>query len=150
MIVRIVSQVLVLLGLTAIAATLTYFFHPRAPALHAVSEPMRDEDVSLENIGARWKNDVLWIDARPRGQYAVAHAKGALLINEQESESLLADSLDALTTTQKPIVIYCSSDSCEAARKVRKYILERVPLEQIYVLRGGWKELEKRKDLLGK
>jgi rhodanese-related sulfurtransferase len=148
--VRPIFQVLVLLGLTAAAATLTHFFHPRAPAWYAVSEPMRDEDVTLEAVGARWKNDVQWIDARPREQYQAAHAKDALLINEQEADSLLADAMEALTTTKKPIVIYCSSDSCEAARKVRKYILERVPLEQIYVLRGGWKALEKRKDLLGK
>ena len=141
---------LVLLGLTAAAATLTHFFHPRAPDWYVVSEPMRDEDVTLETVGTRWKNDVQWIDARPKEQYQAAHAKGALLINEQGADEQLADAMEALTTTRKPIVIYCSSDSCEAARKVRKYIWERVPLEQIYVLRGGWKELEKRKDLLGK
>jgi rhodanese-related sulfurtransferase len=136
------SQVLVLLALTALAATATQLFHPRAPAWHVVSEPMHDEDVTLSTVGQRWHNNVLWVDARPRDQYAAAHAPGALLINEQEADSLLAENMEALTTTQKPIVIYCSSDSCEAARKMREYILQRIPLEQIYVLHGGWKELE--------
>jgi vacuolar-type H+-ATPase subunit F/Vma7 len=90
-----------------------------------------------------WHNDVLWIDARPKEQYAAAHAPGALLINEQDAASLLADNTETLMTTKKPIVIYCSSDSCEASRKMRDYILRRVPVD-IYVLHGGWKVMEKR------
>lgn len=144
------SQVLVLLGLTALAATATQYFHPRAPAWYAVSEAVRDEDVTLETIASRWHNDVLWVDARPKGQYEASHAKNALLLDEQDADALLADHMDALMTTKKPIVIYCSADSCEASRKMRTYILERIPLEQIYVLRGGWKVLEKHPELLGR
>ena len=31
---------------------------------------------------------------------------------------------------------------------MRRYIMERVPVEQIYVLHGGWKELEKHPEVL--
>ncbi len=130
-----------LLGLTGVAAIGTHYIHPRAPAWYAVSTPMRDEDVTLEAVAQRWHNDVLWIDARPKDQYAAAHAPGALLISEQDADAQLAENTEALITTKKPIVIYCSSDSCEASRKMREYILKRVPVDQIYVLHGGWKEM---------
>jgi len=136
-------QILLLLGLTGVAAVVTHYVHPRAPAWYAVETPMRDEDVTWKKVTKEWHGDVLWIDARPKEQYAAAHAPGALLINEQDADSQLAENNDALMTTKKPVVIYCSSDSCEASRRMRDYILKRIPLEQIYVLHGGWKEMEK-------
>jgi 3-mercaptopyruvate sulfurtransferase SseA len=139
-----VFQVLVLLALTALAATATQYLHPRHPAWYEVSEPAHNEDVTLQIIAQRWHNDVLWIDARPRTQFVVGHAPGAILINEQEADMALADHMEELATTKKPIVIYCSSESCDLARKMRDYIMHRVmQVEQIYVFRGGWKELEK-------
>jgi 3-mercaptopyruvate sulfurtransferase SseA len=136
-------QILILLALTAAAATATHYLHPRVPAWYAVETPMRDEDVTWDNVTQRWHKDVLWIDARPKDQYAAAHAPGALSISEQDADAQLADHMEELTTTKKTIVIYCSSDSCEASRKMREYILQRLPVPQIYVFHGGWKVLSK-------
>ena len=140
---RTLRETLILLALTLAAAAGTHFFHPRAPAWHEVEEPLRDDEVTLENLSRNWKNDVLWIDARPHGQFAKAHIPGAININEQELEAQLIDNIAVLQDNRKPVVIYCDSSACQASRKIRDYLAQRVPAEEFFVLRGGWQAWKK-------
>ena len=133
-----VLQAVVVLLLAGVAAVGTYYLHPAAPALFAVQEPVRDDEVTLGQIQERWQGDVLWIDARPREQYEQEHIAGALLLNEQGFDEQLLGMLEALQTNTKPVIVYCSGQRCDASRKVRAKLLELVAMDNCYVLKGGW------------
>jgi rhodanese-related sulfurtransferase len=131
-------QALVITLLAAAAAVAAFQFHPRAPALHAVQEPLKADEVGMKEVNERWKGDVIWLDARPRDQFQQEHIPGARLLNEQEFDSLLLELLDELQTASRPVVIYCGGQKCEASRHVREKLLTLVPLEDCFILKGGW------------
>lgn len=136
---RVIRQAVVLLFLASAAAWATHLWHPRAPALHLVQEPLRADEVSMQAIQERWKGGVLWIDARPQEQFDAGHVPGALLLNEQKFEEQLVGHLEALQRNQKPIVVYCSAAKCDASRHVLERLRQLLPIENAFVLKGGWK-----------
>ena len=136
---RVLGQTLALVFLAAAAAWATYTWHPRAPALYLVEEPLKNNEVSMPAIQERWKGDVIWIDARPEEQFMAEHVPGALLLNEQGFDQQLFQYLDLLQTNQKPIVVYCSGAKCEASRHVLERLKQTLPIENAFVLKGGWK-----------
>lgn len=136
---RTIRQVAILLLFSAVAALATYAWHPRAPSLYLVQEPLRNDEVSISVIQERWKGEVLWIDARIQEQYDAEHIPGALLLNEQGFERQLVNCLDAMQANTKPIVIYCSAAKCQASRIILERLKETLPIENAFVLKGGWK-----------
>ena len=140
---RTIGQALVILALTAVAATATNFWHPRAPAWYLNQQPLGENEVTLADIEARWKGEVLWIDARLRSEYDAGHVPGALLLNEQEADQLMFEHFEKLQDNKKPLIVYCSGAACQASRKMMQYLKDRLPIEEIYVLRGGWAEAQK-------
>lgn len=134
-----VRQASVLLLLASAAAWATHAWHPRVPALYLVQEPLRDDEVSMQAVQERWNGGVLWIDARPQEQFDVGHVPGALLLNEQKFEEQLVVHLEILQTNQKPIVVYCSAAKCDASRHVLERLKQLLPIENAFVLKGGWK-----------
>jgi rhodanese-related sulfurtransferase len=134
-----IRQATILLFLAAAAAWATHLWHPRAPALYLVQEPLRNDEVSMQVIEERWKGDVLWIDARVQEQFDEGHIPGALLLNEQKFEQQLVTYLDVLQTNSKPIVVYCNAAKCEASRNVLERMKQVLPIENAFVLKGGWK-----------
>lgn len=134
----------VLLSLTLVAAVGTHFLHPRAPHWYEQQEPLAADEVTLDIIQQRWQGAVLWVDARPREAYSKAHIPEAMLLNEQEADALLFEHFEKLQGATKPIVVYCDGHACQASRKMAKYLRERLPGAEIYVLHGGWSAWEKR------
>lgn len=134
----VLREVAILLALSLLGAAGTHLLHPRAPAWHEVEEPLRDDEVTWDLIRERWGGEVLWIDARPRAQFERGHIPGAINISEQELEAQLFDNLLLLQDTRKPVVIYCDTGACQASRKLRAYLVERLPILEFHVLRGGW------------
>lgn len=134
-----IREVLILLACALFAATGTHYLHPRAPAWYLAEEPVPDDEITLEEIAAKWQGEVLWIDARPRDQYETGHVPGALLLNEQEVNQLLQEHFEKLQDNQKPVIVYCGGEACQASRKMKEYLKERLPIEEIHVLHGGWK-----------
>lgn len=132
------TQALVLLLLAGVAAGGAFYVHPRAPALYAVQEPLRDDEVTVAQILERWQGDVLWLDARPRDQFDQGHVPGAALLNEPQFDELMLAVLDTLQTNTKPVIIYCGGETCEASRKIREKLLQIVSLDECYILKGGW------------
>ncbi|MDH4452346.1 MAG: rhodanese-like domain-containing protein [Verrucomicrobiota bacterium] len=137
-----IRQALALLLLASAAAWATHAWHPRAPALYIVQEPLRDDEVSMQVIQERWNGDVLWIDARIQEQFDAGHVPGALLLNEQKFDEHLFGHLDALQANTKPIIIYCSAAKCEASRHVLERLKQTLPVENAFVLKGGWQALQ--------
>ncbi len=135
---RTLVQAVVLVALAASAAVGAYHFHPRAPALYAVEEPPKKDEVTLKQIQEKWQGQVVWLDARPQDQYDKGHIPEARLLNEQAFDQQLLAMLDVLQTTTKPVIIYCGGERCDASRKMREKLLQMVPIEDCYVLKGGW------------
>ncbi len=131
-------QATFLILLAATAAWATHAWHPRAPALYLVQEPLRDDEVSMQVIQERWQGKVLWIDARLQEQYDEEHIPGAVLLNEQHFEEQLFGLLDTLQTNTKPIILYCNAAKCDASRKVLEHLKQMLPIENAFVLKGGW------------
>ncbi|HBJ86038.1 MAG TPA: hypothetical protein DDZ88_19665 [Verrucomicrobiales bacterium] len=134
----VIRQALILLLLAVAAAWGTHAWHPRAPALYLVQEPLRDDEVSMQAVQERWKGDVLWIDARIQEQFEAGHVPGALLLNEQKFDEQLFGHLDTLQSNTKPVIIYCSAAKCEASRHVLERLKQTLPVENVFVLKGGW------------
>jgi rhodanese-related sulfurtransferase len=133
-----IRQTLILFLLAVAAAWGTHVWHPRAPALYLVQEPLRDDEVSMQVIQERWKGDVLWIDARIQEQFDAGHVPGALLLNEQKFDEQLFGHLDTLQANTRPVIIYCSAAKCEASRHVLERLKQTLPVENVFVLKGGW------------
>ncbi|WP_345737616.1 rhodanese-like domain-containing protein [Prosthecobacter algae] len=131
-------QALMLLMLAVGAAGVTQALHPRAPALYVSDAPRAADEVNLKDIQERWQGKVLWIDARPAEVFEKGHIPGAMLLNEQGFMEQSLALLDVLQTTTLPVIIYCGGEKCEASREVKRRLLEVVPLDECYVLKGGW------------
>jgi rhodanese-related sulfurtransferase len=135
---RVFGQAAVLLFVSALAAILTWRFHPKAPALHLYLEPPGEGGVTI--IQAREMDragGVLWIDARSRSEFEKAHVPGAHLLNEEEWETLAFQIVDVLTSNTKPIVIYCDAQRCEQSHRIAEKLRD-LGNNEIHVLRGGW------------
>lgn len=133
-----ILQALVIVALAAGAAVLTHEYHPRAPALSLIEAPVQKDEVNLRQVQERWKGDVVWIDARSEEVYQKGHIPGALLLNEQGFNEQSFALMDVLQTTTKPVIIYCDGEKCDASRTIHKRLLEVFPLDNCYVLKGGW------------
>ncbi|MEI6533909.1 MAG: rhodanese-like domain-containing protein [Verrucomicrobiaceae bacterium] len=140
---RTLRDAFLLMMLALVAAAATHFFHPRAPSWYLDRGPVAEDEVTLSQIEEKWKGDVLWIDARVRSQYVKGHVRGALLINEQERDQLLFESIAVLQDNKKPIIVYCDSGACQASRKIRQHLIVNMHPEEIFVLHGGWDALAK-------
>ena len=134
------AAILVLLSLAAAVAT--QWLHPGAPSWYLVEAPLRSDEVNLAEVDQRWQGQVVWLDARPRDQFEKGHIPGAHLLNEQEFDTLVFENMKLLQHLQvepKPVVVYCSGQSCKASHAVRdRLVTSSLVPENIYVLREGW------------
>lgn len=140
----VIRQAALLVAMAAVGAILTWAIHPRAPALYLRNEPLTLNEVTLEHIETEWNGDVIWVDARSRSEYEKEHQPGAMLLNEEEWTALLEENIEVFFDADKPIVVYCGAQACEASRKVAERLRQNTPLENVFFLRGGWKVLRKR------
>lgn len=133
-----IREALLLVVLSLAGAVCTHFLHPRAPSWYLTEAPLADDEISMAVIAGKWNNDVFWIDARISSQYEQQHVPGAVSLNEQNFDQALFDQIQTFQELKKPVVIYCDSEKCDASRKVREQLLLRMPLENVFVLKGGW------------
>ena len=101
------------------------------------------ELVSVDQTRA-WGGRAIWVDARPDDEYARDHIPGAFSLNEDHWNELLAQFLPNLSPDKK-VVVYCSAESCNAAREVAKRLRDEAQLKDVFVLQGGWEEWLKKK-----
>lgn len=100
--------------------------------------PLKDDEVSVSMIKDQWKGDVMWVDARVTSEFTKGHVPGALSLNEQNFDSVLFEHMHTFQSLKRPMVIYCDSEKCDASHKIREELLKRMPLENVFVLKGGW------------
>ena len=135
---RAVGQALVLLLLSGVAAVGVHFWHPMAPAWYLVVAPMQEDEVTVERVKGEFGGKVLWLDARPEDQFVAGHIPEAKLLNEQGFNEQLFELIDVLQKNTLPVVIYCGGEKCEASRKIKERLVESLPMENVWVLKGGW------------
>ena len=135
---RIVIEALAIMMLAVLGGAATHWLHPRAPTWYLTEAPLAEDEVSMAVIKERWKGDVLWIDARISEQFDLEHVPGAISLNEQNFDSMLFDHLEKLQDNAKPVILYCGTEKCQSSRKIKEALLERLPLENVFVLKGGW------------
>jgi rhodanese-related sulfurtransferase len=86
-----------------------------------------------------WGGNAIWVDARPDEEFARDHVPGALSLNEDRWNELLPQFL-AAWSPEKKIIVYCSSQSCNASREVAHRLRNEAQLPNVFVLKGGWEE----------
>jgi rhodanese-related sulfurtransferase len=101
------------------------------------------ELVTVEQARA-WGDGAIWVDARPDDEFQRDHVPGAFSLNEDHWSELLAQFLPNWSP-EKKVVVYCSAQSCNAARDVAKRLRDEAQLQSVFVLQGGWEEWVKRK-----
>ncbi|PYJ74276.1 MAG: hypothetical protein DME72_03425, partial [Verrucomicrobia bacterium] len=91
-----------------------------------------------------WGANAIWVDARPDVEFEREHVPGAVPLNEDCWNELLPQFL-AAWSPEKSIVVYCSSQSCNASREVARRLRDEAQLKNVFVLKGGWEEWLKKK-----
>jgi rhodanese-related sulfurtransferase len=91
-----------------------------------------------------WGESAIWVDARQDEEFARDHVPGAILLNEDRWNDLLPQFL-AAWSPEKKVVVYCSAQSCNAAREVAKRLRDEAQLKNVFVLEGGWEAWIKTK-----
>ena len=86
-----------------------------------------------------WGGNAIWVDARPDVEFEREHVTGAVLLNEDRWNELLPQFLTAWSP-EKRVVVYCSSQSCNASREVARRLRNEAQLKNVFVLEGGWEE----------
>lgn len=91
-----------------------------------------------------WGGNAIWVDARPDVEFEREHVPGAVLLNEDRWNELLPQFL-VTWSPEKRVVVYCSSQSCNASREVARRLRDEAQLKNVFVLQGGWEEWLKKK-----
>jgi rhodanese-related sulfurtransferase len=94
------------------------------------------EMVTVDQARA-WAGSVIWIDARPDNEFVRDRVPGALPLNEDRWSELLPQFLAAWSPGKK-VVVYCSSEGCNASREVARRLRKEAQLPNVFVLEGGW------------
>lgn len=90
-----------------------------------------------------WGNDVLWVDARPDEEFVADHVPGAIPLNEDRWNEMIPQFLSVWSQAPgKKVIVYCSSQSCNVSRDVAVRLRKQTdpPMQNVYVLEGGWEE----------
>ena len=90
-----------------------------------------------------WGDGAIWVDARPEEEFARDHVPDAFSLNEDHWSELLPQFLPNWSPDKK-VVVYCSAESCNAARDVAKRLRDEAQIKDVFVLQGGWEEWVKR------
>jgi len=91
-----------------------------------------------------WGENAIWVDARPDDEFTRDHVPGAVSLNEDRWNELLPQFLQRWSP-EKRVIVYCSAESCNAAREVAKRLREEAQLKNVFVLQGGWEEWLRKK-----
>jgi rhodanese-related sulfurtransferase len=131
---RAIGEALVLLALACLPAIGEGIYFRDKVSWH--SSIPASELVTVDQAKA-WGEGAIWVDARPDDEFARDHVPGAFSLNEDRWSELLPQFLPNWSPDKK-IVVYCSAESCNAARDVAKRLRDEAQLQNVFVLDGGW------------
>jgi rhodanese-related sulfurtransferase len=108
--------------------------------------PVPASEMATVDQARAWGETAIWVDARPDEEFARDHVPGAVSLNEDRWNELIGPFL-ATWTPDKKVVVYCSSQSCNASREVARRLRNQTqpPIQDVFVLEGGWEAWLKSK-----
>lgn len=101
--------------------------------------PIPPSELVTVDQARAWGDGAFWVDARPDEEFARDHVPGAFSVNEDHWNELLPQFLPNWSPGKK-VIVYCSAESCNAARDVAKRLRDEAQLTEVFVLQGGWEE----------
>jgi len=134
---RLLGQIVFILLIPLLPATVGVFTFPLKEARQSLQ---KEGEIRLAEALAL---QPLWIDARSQSEFAAGHIPEAILLNEDDWDAQLGVLLERWDFEQ-PLVVYCSSQTCDASHKVADRLKADLGFESIYVLQGGWETWQNR------
>jgi rhodanese-related sulfurtransferase len=80
---------------------------------------------------------VTFVDARPRGDYDVAHIPGSFSLPADDAAALL-EIASVPITPEDLVITYCDGGACERSEYLGMLLEDRNTCRDAYVLDGGW------------
>jgi rhodanese-related sulfurtransferase len=134
-------QALILAALAIVpAAGEAIYFRDRV----SWQSPVRASEMVKVDQARAWGNNAIWVDARPDEEFARDHVPTAISLNEDHWNELLPGLLNAWSA-EKKVIVYCSSQSCNASREVARRLRDEAQLKNVLVIEGGWEAWLKKK-----
>ena len=134
-------------GLTLAAAGTTWLVRgrPTSPPIKVVvcdKAALKDDEICLADV----PDDVLWIDARLRGDWERNGLKGSILWNMDPNEDVQAFEAAAASrifeSEAGTVIVYCTSEACGTSRIIADRIRELQLGPTVKILFGGWDALK--------
>lgn len=125
------SQLRWLILLALLLASLSWTFGKKGPA-----GPLLPGEIDLQALSHHRATDILWVDARSRAKFERRHIPGAVLLNNTEWESLVAEFYDQWQP-ENQVIVYGEVDS-DNASEVAGRLREESAIENVWVLKGGY------------
>lgn len=139
--IRLLSSTLLILALSAVAAVATWKIQgPPDLAVTCLPADLKPGEICLADVP---KENVLWIDARPRAQWEKNGLPGSLLLTDDRHENweaLLAEVAPRLFEAEMA-VIYCDTQACGSSEAVAQKLRLLNLGPPIKVLHGGFAAL---------
>jgi rhodanese-related sulfurtransferase len=123
-----------LLCLSVVLASANAWLNPHRPAWSR--EVLAEGEIGLTEALAAG-DSALWIDARPEAQFRAGRIGDALPLNEDDWDRLLPRVFEQWRPGRR-VIVYCSSDQCQASHEVARRLREEMGMEDVYTLKGGW------------
>lgn len=100
------------------------------------------DEICLDQIPA--DAEILWVDARTRGEWMENGMPGSILWNLEEGEDMAAFEAEAaMRIFETPrVVVYCGDETCGVSRQIAARIRGLGLGAEVSVLFGGWRALE--------
>jgi rhodanese-related sulfurtransferase len=137
---KLFRQALILLGLAFLPAIgEAIYFRDRV----SWQTPVAASEMATLTQAREWGDNTIWVDARPEEEFTREHVPGAILLNEDRWDELLPQFL-AVWSPGKKIVVYCSTQDCNASREVTHRLRNEAQLKDVFILEGGWEEWLKK------
>jgi rhodanese-related sulfurtransferase len=135
-----IRQALILIALASLPAIGEGFYFCDKMSWES---PIPASELVTVDQAKTWGDAALWVDARPDEDFARDHVPGAFSLNEDRWNELLPQFLPNWSPDKK-VVVYCSAESCNAARDVAKRLRDEAQLKSVFVLNGGWEAWMKK------
>lgn len=136
-----IRQALLLIALPFVPAIIeSVYFRDRV----SWQSPVPASELVTVDQARAWDDNAIWVDARSDEEFARDHVPGAASLNEDRWNELLPQFLERWSP-EKRVIVYCSAESCNAAREVAKRLRDEAQLKNVFVLQGGWEEWLKKK-----
>jgi hypothetical protein len=122
----------------------TYLVHgPPARGVVCDAAKLKPDEVCLARVMGEWRNDVIWVDARPRKEWREQSVAGSVLWNLDQQEDMQAfEAAGAMRMVDgRRVVVFCTNEDCGTSRQVSDRIRSLQLGNEVFVLFGGWRAL---------